>query len=292
MIKELLYHETDLACKNEPLLEYVIKVANHFWPSYDPDEVVELDDGTFKIGVVEDSLVPSKFVKRYSNGSIDISRINKYEDSIEVQETLNAFHLDPSKFWYLCLCIKDYVDGQSINALKRSLSHRSIVKGLIDEMKKMSPEKGAELSFRVDGSKHPVKITDSDILFLLKKLVETHFEKSPKSNDEFLDRGHIDIHQALTIAPIYRIYLFDHYLGWFLQDLKADKSVMSANPNELISYDKKLLISRMIFILGISDDESYYEEYDENGRKNSFLKNNLRKYKDITIPTVNKHYFL
>ena len=147
MIKELPYHETDLALKNEPLLEYVSKVANHFWPSYDPDEVVELDDGTFKIGVAEESKVPSKFVKRYSMGSIDISRINKYEDSIEVQETLKAFNLDPSKFWYLSLCIKDYVDGQTIGTLKRSPSHRKIFKDLFDEMKKMTPNKGAELSF-------------------------------------------------------------------------------------------------------------------------------------------------
>lgn len=290
MIKELSYHETELACKNEPLLEYVSKVANHFWLSYDPDDVIMMDDGTYKKGVVEESLVPSKFVKRYSNDSIDISRIKKYEDSIEVQETLKAFNLDPSKFWYLCLCIKDYIDGQSINALKRSPSHRNIFKGLIDEMKKMSPDKGAELTFRVDGSKHSVKITDSDILFFLKDLVETYLEMSPKTNDEFLDSGHIDIHQTLTVASIYRIYLFDHYLSWFLQDLKADKSVMSANPNELISYDKKLLISRMIFVLGISDDESYYEEYDENGRKINLLKNNLRKYKDITVPTINKYY--
>jgi hypothetical protein len=159
-------------------------------------------------------------------------------------------------------------------------------------MKKMTPNKGAELSFRVDGSKHPVKIADHDILFFLKDLVEAYLKMRPESNDEFLDSGHIDSHHALNVAPIYRVYLFDHYLSWFLQDLKADKSVMSANPNELISLDKKLLISRMVFVLGISDDESYYEEYDENGRKNSFLKNNLRKYKDVTIPTINKHYFL
>ncbi len=292
MIKELPYHETELACKNEPLLEYVCEVSNHFWLSYDPDEVIMMDDGTIRQGEVEDSLVPFQFVQRYNKGSIDISRINKYEDSVEVQETLKAFHLDPSKFWYLCLCIKDYVDGQTIDTFKRSPSHRKIFKDLFDEMKKMTPNKGAELSFRVDGSKHPVKIADHDILFFLKDLVEAYLKMSPESNDEFLDSGHIDSHHALNVAPIYRIYLFDHYLGWFLQDLKADKSVMSANPNELISYDKKLLISRMIFILGISDDESYYEEYDENGRKNSFLKNNLRKYKDITIPTVNKHYFL
>jgi hypothetical protein len=192
----------------------------------------------------------------------------------------------------LCLCIKDYVDGQTIDTFKRSPSHRKIFKDLFDEMKKMTPNKGADLSFRVDGSKHPVKIADHDILFFLKDLVETYLEMSPESDDEFLDSGHIDSHYALNVAPIYRVYLFDHYLSWFLLDMKADKSVMSANPNELISYDKKLLISRMIFVLGISDDESYYEEYDENGRKNSFLKNNLRKYKDVTIPTINKHYFL
>ena len=291
MIKELPYYETELACRNEPLLEYLIKVANHFWPSYDPDVIIKYDDGTIRQGEVDDSLVPFQFVQRYKKGSIDISRINKYEDSVEVQETIKAFHLDPSKFWYLCLYIKDYVDGQTIDALRISSSHRKMFKDLLDEMEKMSPDKSAELSFKVDGSKHAVKIADLDILFFLKDLVEAYLKMRPESNDEFLDSGHIDIHQTLTVASIYRIYLFDHYLSWFLQDLKADKSVMSVNPNELISYDKKLLISRMIFVLGISDDESYYEEYDENGRKNSFLKNNLRKYKDITIPTINKHYF-
>ena len=292
MIKELPYHETGLACRNEPLLEYLIKVANHFWPSYDPDVIIKYDDGTIRQGEVDDSLVPFQFVQRYKKGSIDISRINKYEDSVEVQETIKAFHLDPSKFWYLCLYIKDYVDGQTIDALRISSSHRKMFKDLLDEMEKMSPDKSAELSFKVDGSKHAVKIADYDILFFLKDLVEAYLKMSPESNDEFLDSGHIDSHHALNVAPIYRVYLFDHYLSWFLQDLKADKSVMSVNPNELISYDKKLLISRMIFVLGISDDESYYEEYDENGRKNSFLKNNLRKYKDVTIPTINKHYFL
>ena len=279
MIIELPYHETGLACRNEPLLEYLIKVANHFWPSYDPDVIIKYDDGTIRQGEVDDSLVPFQFVQRYKKGSIDISRINKYEDSVEVQETIKAFHLDPSKFWYLCLYIKDYVDGQTIDALRISSSHRKMFKDLLDEMEKMSPDKSAELSFKVDGSKHAVKIADLDILFFLKDLVETYLEMSPESDDEFLDSGHIDSHYALNVAPIYRVYLFDHYLR-------------SVNPNELISLDKKLLISRMVFVLGISDDESYYEEYDENGRKNSFLKNNLRKYKDVTIPTINKHYFL
>ena len=172
MIKELPYHETGLACRNEPLLEYLIKVANHFWPSYDPDVIIKYDDGTIRQGEVDDSLVPFQFVQRYKKGSIDISRINKYEDSVEVQETIKAFHLDPSKFWYLCLYIKDYVDGQTIDALRISSSHRKMFKDLLDEMEKMSPDKSAELSFKVDGSKHAVKIADLDILFFLKDLVE------------------------------------------------------------------------------------------------------------------------
>lgn len=74
-------------------------------------------------------------------------------------------------------------------------------------------------------------------------------------------------------------------LKWFLKDKVADKAIYA-------SKDKSLLISRMIFILGISDDESFFEEYKEDGSKLDYLKNYIKKYKTIEVPTYNSRYLL
>lgn len=74
------------------------------------------------------------------------------------------------------------------------------------------------------------------------------------------------------------------FLKDFLKDKVADKAIYA-------SKDKSLLISRMIFILGISDDESFFDEYKEDGSKLNYLKNYVKKYKSIEVPTYNSHYF-
>lgn len=79
-------------------------------------------------------------------------------------------------------------------------------------------------------------------------------------------------------------------LKWFLKDKVADKTIYTSNENK-ISKDKSLLISRMIFILGISDDESFFDEYKEDGSKLNYLKNYIKKYKSLKKPTYNSRYF-
>ena len=74
------------AIANSPKLEYAVEVANTF-----------------------EGHVAKMFAFRLT--MIDQSRKQKYLDSKEVQDTLRAFHLDAEKFWYLCLFIKDIVEG-------------------------------------------------------------------------------------------------------------------------------------------------------------------------------------
>ena len=93
----------------------------------------------------------------------------------------------------------------------------------------------------------------------------------------------LDIDDTVTLKPIYKIALFYKFLSWFLKDKVADKAIYA-------SKDKSLLISRMIFILGISDDESFFEEYKEDGTKADYLKNYIKKYKDIVAPTFQSRY--
>ena len=84
---------------------------------------------------------------------------------------------------------------------------------------------------------------------------------------------------------------FNKYLSWFLKDKVADKAVYAFKGSD-ISTDKSLLISRMIFVLGISDDEPFFEEYREDGSKLNYLKNYIKKYKNVEISTIQSRYFL
>ena len=207
-----------------------------------------------------------------------------------MQNTLRAFGLDVDKFWYLCLGIKDVVEGFTDDAIKGVKNPRQELKALEEELDKLEPEfskhtiecKGeAELTLKV--GKHQLKVTNPTTLALINVAIYDLLEKY-KDHNRYFDTVRIDLNDKVTLRPIYKIALFNKYLSWFLKDKAVDKAIYA-------SKDKSLLISRMIFILGISDDESFYEEYREDGSKLNYLKNYIKKYKNIRTTTNNGRYF-
>lgn len=248
---------------SDPSLEYIINLAG--------EEVVS-------------------FYLRLS--SIDTSRKQKYLDSEEVQDTLRAFHLDAEKFWYLCLFIKDVVEGYADGI--DAVSPREEISQLVALLNKVksdfkrdgtySLKSNAMLSLKVD--KETVKIENPLTLGIIKATLY----KFLQTDNKLLDDSSFNM-TKIHKAPIYKIALFYKFLSWFLKDKVADKAIYASNGNK-ISKDKSLLISRMIFILGISDDESFFDEYKEDGSKLDYLKNYIKKYKNIEVPTYNSRYLL
>ena len=248
---------------SDPSLEYIINLAG--------EEVVS-------------------FYLRLS--SIDTSRKQKYLDSEEVQDTLRAFHLDAEKFWYLCLFIKDVVEGYADGI--DAVSPREEISQLVALLNKVksdfkrdgtySLKSNAMLSLKVD--KETVKIENPLTLGIIKATLY----KFLQTDNKLLDDSSFNM-TKIHKAPIYKIALFNMLLKWFLKDKVADKAIYASNGNK-ISKDKSLLISRMIFILGISDDESFFDEYKDDGSKKDYLKNYIKKYKNIEVPTYNSRYLL
>ena len=284
MIANLPDYKDGAAYYDEPLLEYVVKVANKFWRNND-------EEGTW------DSNVPRIFGKRYCKCPIDISRQEKYLASTEVQETIRAFGLDVAKFWYLCLCIKDYVEGCTIAAPVKKNSPREALKNLVAELDKMQPTfnpnfikvtNNGELTLKV--GKHPVRIKNGQTLSLISVALKDFLAKNDGLSN-LLDSACIDFEDTAILSPIKQLYLFDYYLSSFLKDLVADKTIESSQANRKISYDKRLLVSRMIYVLGLSNDKRFNTEYSESGDKSNFLKNYLSKCKNVEIPTHNKYYW-
>ena len=121
MIEPLPKHEDEWAYyESEPLFEYVTRVSDMMG-----EIVTDINpDGSYES---TPHLQPFRFASDYLNGKIDTQsiRMDLYE-SPDVQDTLRAFGLDSSKFWYLCLFVKWRVDCECKTAFVFPNNLRSI----------------------------------------------------------------------------------------------------------------------------------------------------------------------
>ncbi len=275
----------------EPLLEYAEEVANHFWGDYDSARY-KLEDGTEIEGQLLPSIVPHDFACRWLDGKIDRRKEGAYIESKEVQETIKAFGLDSAKFWYLCLMVKDYVDSRINDAIKLNPTHREELVRLIEELDKLHPkfenhtinyDGTGVLSVKI-GTEKKFTIKDGVTLSLINAALSFLLCHS-NNYTNLLNSSSINFNERERLPRVYQIYLFNHYLSWFLKPKIAIRSIHA-------SKDKSLLISRMTYILGITFDNRFYDEYSETGERNNFLKRYLSKYKNIDIKTISNIYLV
>lgn len=251
---------------NSPELEYAVEVANTF-----------------------DGHVASLFAYRLT--MIDQSRKQKYLDSVEVQDTLRAFHLDAEKFWYLCLFIKDIVEGYAEGY--DAISPREEIRQLVALLQKVETDKKVD-SLRLKSNallslklgKRSVKIDNQLTLDIIKAALYTILQ----TDNRMLDADLLNM-KRIHKADIYKIAWFNKYLSNFLKDKVADKAVYAFKGSD-ISTDKSLLISRMIFVLGLSDEENFYIEYTDEKVKKDYLKGYIKKYKKVEVPAHQSRYFI
>ena len=307
----------DYPYKDYPLFEYVNKVANHFWLPNDPFE----DDYEGE----DLSYVPYVFAKRYLNGDIDISKLPLYleavtdgksvkqhhglDDDIKEKDlsvieqnrlyaTLKAYDLDASKFWYLCICIKDYVTELTINATIKNKTAREKLTELYRKIDELQPGVVADVRIKTKGKakltlnvyRKNIVIEDGHTLSLLSTAIEEFLENHPE--EQLLDIAPFNFKQKKDLSPIYRISLFNKYLSWFLSQRTANSDFVKSSPY-VVSIDKSLLVSRMVYLLGLSDDVRYMQEYNETtGNRLNWLKSSLKGYENVEISTYSGVYWL
>ena len=266
---ELPRHEDEWAYyESEPLFEYVTRVS---------DMMGEIATDINSDGSYESTphLLPSSFANAFHESTFDMEDINQavYEKP-DIQDTLKAFGLDSSKFWYLCLFIKWKVDWECESARVFPKEPLEKLKDLQAEFEKLDftkyrgkyvSSKTAKLTFKVKGSK-AYTIDDKETLAILNNIINDYLLTTPTKGYLLHDS------EKVELSIITKMYLFNKYLSWFLSPLTANKAINA-------SYDKSLLTSRMIYALGIFKNESMWQEYNENKNKKNQLKGYLSKYK-------------
>ena len=275
MIKQLPKHEDEWAYyESEPLFDYVCQVSDMMG-----ETVTEINpDGSYES---TPHLLPFRFASDYLNGKIDTQsiRMDLYE-SPDIQDTLRAFGLDSSKFWYLCLFIKWRVDYECKTAFVFPTSTKEKLHNLISEFEKLSLEfQGgkfvskvpATLTFKVNGGK-TITIDDANTLTFIGAAIESFLEQ--QDTDDLITSNSYGISELekVDLSVRTKIYLFNEYLSPFVKPLEAIKGIYA-------SKDKSLLISRMIYVFSVSEDKKLYTDLNEKGNKQNQLKGYLSRYK-------------
>lgn len=125
---KVAWHES-YKCLNEPLLEYVWEVANHFLPDY---EDVSAAPAIFANRYAERNLsIEERYertqemktfkgtleeYKKREYRKLDDSFKEKFLTNEDLQNTIEAYKLDVSKFWYLLLFVYDFIEDIGTNA--------------------------------------------------------------------------------------------------------------------------------------------------------------------------------
>ena len=313
------WHESNLL-RNEPLLEYVWEVALEFdaLPSNFVEETNEsLAPTTFANRYAESKLTDKERYARHKEMynsdksfeeytkekyyKLDTSFKDKFLNNKDLQNTIEAFGLDVSKFWYLLLFVYDYIEDFSTNAPtpdRETIEEFNVFNIKLEEATGIILNKNGRKSYETNRE---------DIMKLIKTALDFYVNHC---NDiwgntttpfiEKLEQLHklgfeniacpttpIDWDKKRTLDISYKKWYFAKMFLFFLENRKA-KTL--PHVKEKVSKDKMMFVSRLIYTVGYHGKE-YNEEYDDKGNKNRMLSNLLRKYAKEEFPTIVPKYY-
>ena len=213
----------------------------------------------------------------------------------------SALQLDKDKFWFAILFIKDYVDGQCWQALEYGETPASEIKKLFQAISQYEEHPNANpltdhitfkkeltLSLQVNGKTIHTIETANAIKFILSCCQEHWDDLNPK--DEFDTEylyDNIEMvstypkQQQVTASNTKRICLFAQTFKMFFNILSPfDTNYRKGAKN---AYDITFLISQLICLTGISDNENFLTD-------KTTLKGYLSKNKKFAWNVQNKNY--
>ena len=284
------------------LLDYVCEVTNTFLPNLQQEHMIESKaPAIFSNRYSESKLSMEERYQRHkefyiSNETIedylkrdyrklDTSFKEKFLTNEDLQNTIEAFGLDVSKFWYLLLFVYDYIEDIGINAPtlgKTVLEDINDLTTKLSEATSITLKKDNRKSYATE-SERTIKEISVALNFYLQVLKDNELNNSMNSRTSFdLKGNYLDIS--------YKKWKFAEIFQFFLEDKKANKSKV-LDKRVKVSTDKWMFISRLIYTVGY-DGKRYNEEYDSEGNKNRMLSNLLRRYSKEEFPTVIGHYYM
>jgi hypothetical protein len=267
----------------DELLDYVEKVANEVHPN------LPHPDGDFNYGYrIYGSRSICHFAVKYLDGKeIDTSFKQKFIDNKDVQNTINGFGIDVDKFWYLLLFINDYSYHSCNEGCRFKDSPEEQIKKLVSkivysikefnkDLVEVTFNKPIEIDLKINGQ----RVTTIDDPLAVLKVAQDCLDGLKRIEEGAalkMRRGYSSIAESNSVHIWYFAKLFLTFFDLYPQFSGRKKH------DPTVSLDKKLLISRLIYIVGLSKNEKFVDS-------NETLNGYLRQYKNYTEPVVSITY--
>lgn len=300
---------------DEPLFEYVWKVADMFMPDYDgEDRCASRAPIIFANRYIASRLTDDEKFARYQEmypnndlesaqkyyakqSMLDTSFKEKYFKSAELLKTLNAFHIDLNKFWYLLLFVNDIIEDTCTNAPEHESSERDKVNEMalkISEATEFITKNNGRKSYATR-DEYTLSVLKASIKYFIRRynlILNTSKDNATLKarlrklglEDSIKDYVAINFDEKVTLEKSHKTRLFAAMFQFFLENKEADREFVKKS-TEKISTDKLLLISRLTYIVGLQDQE-YYEQFTNDSKENRKLSNLLSRYRDEPLPPM------
>lgn len=270
----------------EPLLDYVEDFIEKLFPHNQND---------WERGFYANSRMYTYFARRYFNNEINKKFEKRFIENKEVQETIIGLGLDVEKFWYLLLFIYDYTYGECVEKLiiddspKDQLDKfKSAIIGNIKELgsnfSNVEFFNPATITLKIEGGKKIVIDNPFAITTLCSLLVKNDdvFENSHNlTSSRFVNNRLNNDFEIIPESNSVQIWFFAKTFQTFFELNPQIKG--KSKKGATSSLNKLLLISKLIYITGLSKNDKFLDSVDT-------IKGYLKQYKDYKIEGENKFY--
>ena len=235
--------------------------------------------------------------KKREYRKLDDSFKEKFLSNENLQNTIEAYKLDVSKFWYLLLFVYDFIEDIGTNA---PIMGKSVLEDFATFLTKLCDASSITLK---QGNRKSYYTEREDLINIIQiavhhfsesyaKIINSNKDREAKIEQlkeiglkSFIDNSllsKMDFKEKFSLDISYKKWIFTDMFLFFIESRKA---TTLPNKKVKVSKDKMMLISRLIYTVGY-DGKRYNEEYDSEGNKNRMLSNLLRRYKNEKFPSV------
>ena len=242
----------------DEITDYVYRFAEKHFPLHQENYYCHIHSAAYEA-----------FNRKYIDKEVNKSFLKKYENDDVLKDMITTLGYDFEKFWYLVLFINDY----SYCACKKETEFFKSTYEYLEDIYNNVGEEGAELTIRIKGKKK-VEITEHRTLDLIKKIVKEVMDLDDGKFANSYSPQHYTFNIVKENSDSYTIWYFTTMFLMFFELIPPNN--IRRKKDDYNSYSKKLLISRLVYLVGLSSNESFLDsEYTING----FLK----QYKTSSI---------
>ncbi len=234
----------------DPLLEYVVKLANHRCPDFDGEDL-------------QPSIVPLDFLRQYPNLELEYPfTYAGYKNEHEILATMTGFGLDEDKFWYAIvfiyyLTIEKFTDAvpfeQSTTGQMRILHEYLSGRNVSITVKKRGRGK----------SMKTITVTNKQAIEIIRDILADKIEAEKDNQGVNMSSAERKTYSKTLMMG----FMTELFLELFnLLKLDARKGQLwnkfvrefeTEGYNIDVSYERLLLISRIIYFVRLTDNDSF-----------------------------------